>query len=84
MFVSSEKLYQFGGSSDLMFVEERHRHRYEINPKFVEKIEENGMMFVGHSTDDQRMEIMELKGVFNVDVKTVGLSLTRVCAEVDI
>ncbi|KAH9504715.1 CTP synthase 1 [Bulinus truncatus] len=43
-------------------VEERHRHRYEVNPKIVENLEEKGMKFVGHSEDDERMEIMELEG----------------------
>ena len=52
------KLY---GSKE--FVEERHRHRYEVNPEFVPVLEEKGLKFVGKSTDLQRMEIMELKGV---------------------
>ena len=43
-------------------MEERHRHRYEVNPKYVSQLEEAGMRFVGHSTDNTRMEIMELKG----------------------
>lgn len=48
------------------YVEERHRHRYEVNPKYVKELEEKGLKFVGHSTDGQRMEIMELKGVSTV------------------
>lgn len=44
-------------------MEERHRHRYEVNPKYVKELEEKGLKFVGHSTDGQRMEIMELKGM---------------------
>ncbi|XP_056014759.1 CTP synthase 1-like isoform X2 [Ostrea edulis] len=44
------------------FVEERHRHRYEVNPKFVKTFEETGMKFVGRSVDGERMEIMELDG----------------------
>ena len=55
---SAGKLY---GKKD--HVEERHRHRYEVNPKYVKELEEKGLKFVGHSTDGQRMEIMELKGV---------------------
>lgn len=43
-------------------MEERHRHRYEVNPSVVKDLEEKGMRFVGHSTDGQRMEIMELQG----------------------
>lgn len=43
-------------------VEERHRHRYEVNPKFVPDLEKAGMNFVGMDTEKERMEIMELKG----------------------
>ncbi|GAB1607828.1 CTP synthase 1-like isoform X1 [Argonauta hians] len=42
-------------------VEERHRHRYEVNPAYVERFEENGMMFWGRSEDGERMEVMEFK-----------------------
>jgi hypothetical protein len=48
---------------DVDHVEERHRHRYEVNPEMVPKFEEQGMRFVGHDVDGTRMEIMELKGV---------------------
>ncbi|ESO84275.1 hypothetical protein LOTGIDRAFT_205900 [Lottia gigantea] len=44
------------------YVEERHRHRYEVNPTYTEKIEAKGMKFVGRSEDGERMEIMELEG----------------------
>lgn len=39
---------------------ERHRHRYEINPKFIDKIEEFGLHYTGRSPDNKRMEILEL------------------------
>ena len=42
-------------------VEERHRHRYEVNPNMVSEFENAGMIFVGYDADAQRMEIMELK-----------------------
>ena len=41
-------------------VDERHRHRYEINPEFVEELQEAGMIFSGTSPDGTLMEIMEL------------------------
>jgi len=37
---------------------ERHRHRYEVNPKYISLIEEKGMKFTGRC--DNRMEIAEL------------------------
>ncbi|KAK7480722.1 hypothetical protein BaRGS_00028090, partial [Batillaria attramentaria] len=41
-------------------VDERHRHRYEVNPEYVTQLEDKGLRFVGRSEDGQRMEIMEL------------------------
>lgn len=43
-------------------VDERHRHRYEVNPKYVNDLEAKGLKFVGHDSEKQRMEIMELEG----------------------
>jgi CTP synthase len=41
-------------------VEERHRHRYEVNPEFIPALEKAGLIFSGISPDKQLMEIMEL------------------------
>ncbi len=41
-------------------VTERHRHRYEVNPKYVETIEQHGLLFTGRSPDGVLMEFMEL------------------------
>ncbi|HKZ98268.1 MAG TPA: CTP synthase (glutamine hydrolyzing) [Thermoplasmata archaeon] len=43
-------------------IHERHRHRYEINPAYIEKLEAAGLRFVGRSDDARRMEVLELKG----------------------
>ncbi len=43
-------------------VYERHRHRYEVNPQFVETLEKNGLIFSGKSPDGVLMEFMELSG----------------------
>lgn len=43
-------------------VSERHRHRYEVNPKYVKTIEEKGLVFSGRSPDGVLMEFMELPG----------------------
>jgi CTP synthase len=37
---------------------ERHRHRYEVNPEYIDRLEAEGMTFSGHA--DNRMEILEL------------------------
>ena len=41
-------------------VYERHRHRYEVNPEYVEIIERKGLLFSGRSPDGILMEFMEL------------------------
>lgn len=41
---------------------ERHRHRYEVNPEFIERLESAGWEFTGRSEDGVKMEIGELKG----------------------
>lgn len=42
-------------------VSERHRHRYEVNPEYIEAIEKAGLVFSGRSPSDERiMEIAEL------------------------
>ena len=41
-------------------IEERHRHRYEFNNKYKEKMEEHGLVFSGTSPDGELVEIIEL------------------------
>ncbi|MEF3691639.1 MAG: CTP synthase [Candidatus Moraniibacteriota bacterium] len=41
-------------------ISERHRHRWEVNPDYVEMIEKGGMIFSGKSEDSRLMEIVEL------------------------
>ena len=52
-----KRLYGDGDS-----VEERHRHRYEVNPDIIEEIEAAGLKFVGKDETGQRCEIFELEG----------------------
>ncbi|KAM0911949.1 hypothetical protein ACQ4PT_013132 [Festuca glaucescens] len=42
-------------------VDERHRHRYEVNPSFVPMLEKAGLQFVGCDESGNRMEIVELQ-----------------------
>ncbi|QQG38240.1 MAG: CTP synthase [Candidatus Kaiserbacteria bacterium] len=41
-------------------ISERHRHRYEVNPEYVEQLTKAGMIFSGVSPDRRLMEIAEL------------------------
>jgi CTP synthase len=41
-------------------ISERHRHRWEVNPKYISKLEKAGLVFSGTSPDKKLMEIVEL------------------------
>lgn len=41
-------------------IEERHRHRYEINPDYVKQFNDAGLRFVAQDESGKRMEILEL------------------------
>jgi CTP synthase len=43
-------------------VHERHRHRYEVNPIYVDQIHEGGLKLVGRDETGERMEVAELPG----------------------
>ena len=47
----------YGGDE---IVHERHRHRYEINPDYIARLEEHGLQFIGRDDQGERMEIFEL------------------------
>ena len=56
------KLY--GGAPKIW---ERHRHRYEVNPEYIERLTQDrdgarGMRFVGKSESGERMQVLELPG----------------------
>ncbi|XP_051892465.1 CTP synthase 1 isoform X2 [Pristis pectinata] len=50
------KLYKDSDS-----IEERHRHRYEVNPEMKKSFEERGFRFVGQDVEGERMEVIELE-----------------------
>ncbi len=41
-------------------ISERHRHRWEVNPDYIKKLEKKGLVFSGVSPDRRLMEIAEL------------------------
>ena len=42
-------------------VKERHRHRYEVNPEYIDRLEKAGLAFIGKDDKGERMEIVEIK-----------------------
>ena len=55
-----KQLGKLGVPKDEILIFERHRHRYEVNPLYIEQLEEKGLVFSGHSPDRRLMEILEL------------------------
>ena len=43
-------------------VSERHRHRYEFNPRYRARFEETGFVCSGESPDGRLVEFIELEG----------------------
>ncbi|MBI1969958.1 CTP synthase [Candidatus Woesearchaeota archaeon] len=52
------KIWEYYGKQEK--VVERHRHRYEVNPRYIEKLEQAGLVFSGQSPDRRLMEFIEL------------------------
>ena len=47
----------YGGDS----INERHRHRYEVNDHYVPALEDAGMLVAGRSMDNSLVEVIEIK-----------------------
>jgi len=61
--ITQEAYSQFAGKmlpKPTVLIKERHRHRYEVNPKYIDRMEKAGLVFSGRSPDGTLMEIAEL------------------------
>lgn len=55
------KLRRLYGGKQVVW--ERHRHRYEVEPKYVDELEAAGeLRFVGKDERGERMQMLELDG----------------------
>ncbi len=52
----------YGGDGSGVTISERHRHRYEVNNEYRERLCRQGLVFSGLSPDEQLVEICELPG----------------------
>lgn len=57
---SSKTRGMYGGAGKIW---ERHRHRYEVNPEYIERLSESGLSFVGKDEKGERMQVLELPGM---------------------
>lgn len=42
-------------------INERHRHRYEVNPEYIDRLQQQGLTFIGKDESGVRQEVIELK-----------------------
>jgi len=54
---NQSKAYQLYGTGE---ISERHRHRYEVNNKYRQQLEDSGMMISGTSPDGRIVEMIEI------------------------
>ena len=53
----------YGGAGKIW---ERHRHRYEVNPAYVDRLQRSGLCFVGKDENGERMQVLELKSLYTL------------------
>jgi CTP synthase len=49
-----------GHSAAALTIRERFRHRYEVDPAYIDTLQQNGLVFSGHHPDQPIMQILEL------------------------
>lgn len=54
------EIYSESNGDCKQIIQERHRHRYEFNNKYIEEYESNGMKCVGTNPDSNLVEIVEI------------------------
>jgi len=52
----------YGTGRKNLVITERHRHRYEVNPAYLAKLQRKGLVASGKSPDGTLVEMVELKG----------------------
>jgi hypothetical protein len=62
------KLRRLYGNKEVAW--ERHRHRYEVEPKYVDELEsKGGLRFVGKDERGERMQMLELDGESTIPIR---------------
>ncbi|MCD6381985.1 MAG: CTP synthase [Candidatus Aenigmarchaeota archaeon] len=57
---NEKERFRLGNIADEKYVVlERHRHRYEVNPKFIKNLETKGLIFSGYHSRDNGETLME-------------------------
>ncbi|KAG8915688.1 CTP synthase ura7 [Tulasnella sp. 408] len=56
---SWSKVRKMYGGNEVIW--ERHRHRYEVGPPYVDRLAKSGLNFIGKDEKAERMQVLELK-----------------------
>ena len=75
------KLFDLYGKQNV--ISERHRHRYEVEPKIVSQLEEKGMLFVGRAVADHFLESDKVNNAQSTDSAAAVETLRNEAFEVD-
>lgn len=59
-FTLYQKMWGSGRKTKQLTITERHRHRYEVNNKFREQLEDTGLVMAGINPEQDLVEIIEL------------------------
>ncbi|BEP18233.1 CTP synthase [Pyrofollis japonicus] len=59
MLISNTLVHKVYNGAEIIY--ERHRHRYEVNPKYLDKLVASGMVVSGYSLDRGLVEFIELR-----------------------
>jgi CTP synthase len=59
-YYNNNKYYQ--NTSDDKYIEERHRHRYEVNKNYIDELSKAGLITSGISPKDGLPEVVEMEG----------------------
>ena len=63
------KAYKTSDSEGKNIINERHRHRYEFNNDYREKMQNAGLVISGTSPDETLVEAVEIEGQFHIGVQ---------------
>ncbi len=60
MINNKKKIKEYGIKETEGLISERHRHRYEVNPEYIDTFKKHGLIFSGVSPSRNLMEVSEL------------------------
>jgi CTP synthase len=60
LYLRARSIIESGDVDGVMDVRERFRHRYEVDPRYIDQLEAGGLIFSGRHPDQPIMQVLEL------------------------